>query len=62
MKIFYLLGFIMLGFATLIILFPEFNSITEISDNNTFLKINSCNQLHSLDNDSKQFSNSINWC
>jgi len=52
----------MLGFAILIILFPEFNSITEISNNNTFLKINSCNQLHSLDNDSKQFSNSINWC
>ena len=61
MKIFYLLGFIMLGFSALILLFPEYPSITETSDNNTLLKINSCNQLHSLDDDSKQSSNSINW-
>jgi len=51
----------MLGFSILIILFPEHHSITEISDNDTFLKINSCNEMHSLDDDSKQSSNFINW-
>ena len=43
MKIFYLLGFIMVGFFALIILFPDYHSITEISSNYTLLKINSCN-------------------
>ena len=37
MKIFYLLGFIILGFSALIILLPEYHSVTEISDNNTSL-------------------------
>ena len=61
MKIFYLLGCILVGFFALIILLPDYHSITEISDNDTFLKINSCNQIHSLDDDSKQSSTSINW-
>ena len=61
MKIFYLLGLIMIGFSILIISLPEYHSITEISDNNTFLKINSCNEMHSLDDDSKQSLNSINF-
>ena len=54
MRVFYLLGFIILGFASFIILFPEYHSITEISDDATFLKINSCDQMHSLDNDLKK--------
>ena len=60
-NILFQLGLIMIGFSVLIILLPEYHSIKEISDNNTLLKINSCNEMHSLDDDSKQSSNFINW-
>ena len=51
----------MLGFSALILLLPEYHSVTDISDNKTFLKINSCNEMHSLDDNSQHSSSFINW-
>ena len=61
MKIFFLLGFIMLGFAIYIISFPTYYSIEEISHRDTLSKISFCEETHLMDSTTKSYSTSIDW-